>query len=299
MLSLLGNIPFATDLFVSSDTEAKQVLIQTLFAGWDKGSIEVRVMPNRGRDIAPKLVGFRDVHDRYSHVLHLHSKVSKHADFLSPWRTYLYQTLLGSPSIVRSVFDAFARLPDLGMVVPQHFEPVRRWLGWHGNFAQARALAARMGLTLDPARALDFPSGSMFWAKSAALRPLLDLNLSFEDFPVEGEQTDHTLAHVIERLFLYACERSGHDWLKIADPALHIEPRTIIRVGTLEALVQFQAEHGIRLSGANPPAPRAEAPPMMTEVPPGLKRRLRGSAPDDRGRDDRFTDRTADRASLR
>ncbi len=178
------------------------------------------------------------------------------------------------------MFEAFARLPDLGMVVPQHFEPVRRWLDWNGNFADARALAARMGIALDPARALDFPSGSMFWARSAALRPLLDLGLSFEDFPKEGEQTDRTPAHAIERLFLYACERSGHTWLKIADPALHMDTRTIVRVGSPEDLVRFEAEHGIRLTGAGPLARRAEAPPMMTQVPPGLKRRMREAVPE-------------------
>ena len=70
--------------------------LAALFAWWDRGSAVVRVTPNRGRDIAPKLVGFADVHDRYEYVLHLHSKRSRHADFLSPWRTYLYETLLGS-----------------------------------------------------------------------------------------------------------------------------------------------------------------------------------------------------------
>ncbi|MBD0273621.1 MAG: hypothetical protein ICV73_17050, partial [Acetobacteraceae bacterium] len=238
----------------------------------------VRVVPNRGRDIAPKLVGFRDVHDRYDRVLHLHSKRSKHADFLSPWRTYLYETLLGSPAVVRSVFEAFERLPRLGMAAPQHFEPVRRWLDWSGNFGAAQALAARMGVELRPDAALDFPSGSMFWARPAALRPLLDLGLSFEDFPEEAGQVDGTPAHAIERLYFHVCERAGYAWMKIADPALLFDTRAVVRIGSPEDLARFAAEHGATLASGTLPK-RACAPPMMVQTPPGLLRRTAAASP--------------------
>ncbi len=268
------NLPGQADLLLSTDTADKQATLQTAFAAWDRGQVEVRVTPNRGRDIAPKLVGFADAYERYDLVLHLHSKVSDHAAFLAPWRSYLFETLLGSPEIVRSVLDAFARLPDLGMVAPQHFESVRRWLGWNGNFEAASALASRMGLALSPRRALDFPSGSMFWARPAALRPLLDLKLSIEDFPAEGEQLDHTPAHAIERLYFYSCERSGHSWVKIAQPALMFDTATVVEVTSPAALSQFVAEHGVVLSGPAAIATRDDPAPMMTRTAPGLVRRL-------------------------
>ncbi len=271
-LAHLRNIPFPADVFVSTDTEEKRAALAALFASWEQGSAEVRVVPNRGRDIAPKLVGLRDVHDRYDRVLHLHSKTSKHADFLAPWRTYLYETLLGSPAVVRSVFEAFERLPRLGMVAPQHFEPVRRWLDWSGNFCAARALAARMGIELRPDAALDFPSGSMFWARTAALRPLLDLGLSFDDFPEEAGQVDGTPAHAIERLYFHVCERAGHTWMKVADPALLFDTRAVVRIGNPDDLARFAAERGAVLASGTL-AKRAEAPPMMVRTPPGLQRR--------------------------
>ena len=272
------NLPGAADLMLSTDTAAKQAELQAAFASWDKGRVEVRVTPNRGRDIAPKLVGFADAYDRYDLVLHLHSKVSNHAAFLAPWRSYLFETLLGSPEIVRSVLDAFARLPDLGMVAPQHYEAIRRWLGWNGNYDGAKALAARMGLALSPRRALDFPSGSMFWARPAALRPLLDLGLSFEDFPTESEQLDHTPAHAIERLYFHSCERSGHSWIKIAQPALMSDDSTVMELTNPAALSQFVAEHGVALGGPGAVAIRPEPAPMMTRVAPGLAHRLANRA---------------------
>jgi len=274
VLFYLRNLPLPADLFLSTDTAAKQAELQAIFAGWGQGKVEVRVTPNRGRDIAPKLVGFADAHAGCDLVLHLHSKISSHAAFLEPWRSYIFETLLGSPEIVRSILDAFARLPDLGMVAPQHYGAVRRWLGWNGNFDNAKTLASRMGLALSPRRALDFPSGSMFWARPAALRPLLDLHLSFDDFPAESKQQDHTPAHAIERLYFYSCERSGHTWLKVAQPALCLDTSTIVELGSPTALSKFAAEHGMTLSGPAPIATRDEPAPMLTRVPPGLTARL-------------------------
>ena len=65
---------------------------------------------------------------------------------------------MGSPEVVRSILGAFARLPDLGLVAPQHFEAIRRWLGWNDNFTDAEMLARRMDLHLLPAgRWVTFP----------------------------------------------------------------------------------------------------------------------------------------------
>ena len=211
-------------------------------------------------------------------MLHLHSKKSDHTPFLAPWRSFLFETLLGSPAVVASIMAAFARLPRLGMLAPLHYEAIRRWIGWNGNLPQARTLAARMGIVLQPGRALDFPSGSMFWARPAALRPLLDLGLGFEDFPDEGQQQDQTAAHAIERLFFYSCERSGHDWLKIADPVLHADPSAIVPIPTPDALQAFAAAHSVHLTGTTPIPIRPDPAPMMPDAPPGLAARLRTEA---------------------
>jgi GT2 family glycosyltransferase len=270
----LRNLPRPADLYISTDTEQKQAILKAAFSGWEHGDVTIRITPNRGRDIAPKLIGFADIHERYDLVLHLHSKMSGHANFLAPWRAYLYETLLGSPEIARSIIDAFARLPDLGMVAPQHYEGIRRWIGWQGNFESARALADTMNIPLSPKRALDFPSGSMFWARPAALRPLLVLGLKYEDFPAEAGQVDRTPAHAIERLYFHVCEASGHSWLKVANPALCHDTSCIADIATPAALNRFMAEHGVMLGGPAPLAVREEPAPLVTRTAPGLARRL-------------------------
>ena len=220
----LEAIPFNLDIYVSARDDLGKSVIEKAFSGWRRGNVEVRIASNRGRDIAPKLLTFKDVYGSYAYVLHLHGKRSDHASVLAPWRHYLLESLCGSAEIVRSVIALFEQCPEIGMIAAQHFEPMRHWVNWGGNFRKANGLARRMGFELNPHAPLDFPSGSMFWARTASLKPLLDLDLSLDEFDKERGQIDATLAHAIERLYFHVCEHAGYDWIKIALPEL--APRT-------------------------------------------------------------------------
>lgn len=262
----LDIIPFSCNLFISTDSPEKQKEIEQSLADWQGGRLVVRLAANRGRDIAPKLLTFRDVYDSHEYVLFLHTKKSDHATVLAAWRHFLYNNLLGTREIVESVFTAFARLPKLGVIASQHFEPVRIWLDWGGNFPKARALASRMGFNLEPGTVLDFPSGSMFWARTAALRPLLDLHLTLEDFEEENGQIDGTLAHAIERLFFHACEHAGMQWLKIAHPPFFEDTPAILSVDSGYTLDQFIGCHALRMTASWTPAP-GMLPPRPISAP--------------------------------
>lgn len=270
ILRYLRNIPFPIDLFFSTDSEEKRAAIEAVLEGWANGSVDVRVFPNRGRDIAPKIVGFADIYPSYDYVLHLHSKASLHEPKLAPWRRYLLETLVGSPAVVSSITEVFEREPSIGLVAPQHYDYIRRWLGWENNFPQARRVAARMGISLSPEQALDFPSGSMFWARSAALKPILDLNLTFEDFPDESRQTDGTLAHVIERLYYYAAESAGFAWVKVARPELMVDARMAVTIASPLDLKRFVVEKTPTLSGPVRLETCADAPAVIRALPPAL-----------------------------
>ncbi len=244
----LNHIPVPADLFISSDTTEKCAALERLFANWPKGGVQTRCTPNRGRDVAPKLVGFAAAHAGYDLVLHLHTKRSVHESGLAGWRGYLLEALLGSAETVRGALETFRQVPTLGMLAPQQIDMLRPWIRWGENFALAEALAGRMGLALARAAPLDFPAGSMFWARPAALRPLLDLGLGFDDFPDEAKQTDGTLAHAIERLYFLVCEQAGFDWMKVAPAGLLNDQRGVTEVLSSLALRRFVARVKFRLS---------------------------------------------------
>lgn len=211
----IETIPVQADLFVSTDGEEKQAEIEAAFARYGNGSVTVRALPNRGRDIAPTFVGFASVFSQYEYVLHIHSKRSTHQGELAPWRDFMLDNLLGSPEIVGSILELL-HTSDVGIVFSQHFRPVRKLLNWGYDYDNARALLARAGIALRKDLVLEFPSGSFFWARSAALRPLLDLGLDWAEFEPEAGQIDGTLAHAIERTLLFFAEGAGFRWAKVA-----------------------------------------------------------------------------------
>lgn len=247
MRGYMNNVPFPADVFITTDTEAKKKAIEREFADWSGGQVEVRIAPNRGRDIAPKFVTLRDIYARYELVLILQGKKTLTGTIGDAWRDTLAGTLAGTPDIVRSVVDLFNRHPDMGVVMCQHFEGVRDCLHWDGNFRFGQPLAKRMGIALTDQHVLDFPSGSMFWARGAALKPLIDADLTFDDFPPEKGQTIWTNQHAIERLILFVAEHAGFTWTKIAAPAFFSNPAEMEPVDTPADLDRIIAKTHLRL----------------------------------------------------
>ncbi|MFZ4687359.1 MAG: rhamnan synthesis F family protein, partial [Hyphomonadaceae bacterium] len=100
---------------------------------------------------------------------------------------------------------AFAANPMLGLLMAEDPHIV----GWTKNLGIAEKLAARMGVEEPLPGAFDFPLGTMFWTRPAALRPLLSLDLRWEDYPAEPVPYDGTLLHAIERLLPFSARRAG------------------------------------------------------------------------------------------
>ncbi|MCI4677697.1 rhamnan synthesis F family protein [Rhodoblastus acidophilus] len=231
ILPYLAHIGAPFRLFVSTDTPEKKNFLEAALRSY---APDVRIFENRGRDIAPKFVGFRDEQRACDLVLHIHTKKSPHAEELARWLEFILDSLLGSPDVLRSIFGLFATYPHLGVIAPRVHPSVVYGVQWGKNYCKTVYLARRMGVRLERSTRLDFPAGSMFWARPAALAPLLDLDLAFSSFEPEHGQVDGTTAHALERLIFYAAERAGYRSLHVgtSDDAEAFE--TVIGSGELE-----------------------------------------------------------------
>lgn len=184
------------------DDEARVAALAALGKLPNVQALHVRVVPNRGRDIAPFLVHFREEILALDLVAHIHTKKSLYSGSeQNQWRRYLLHALLGSRERIGWILGMFQAMPSLGMIYPESFSAVPWWAHtWLSNAGRARELGAQLNIGIDVHAYIDYPAGSMFWARTTMLRPLFALNLQREDFPAEEGQTDGTTQHAIERL---------------------------------------------------------------------------------------------------
>lgn len=222
ILALLHNSLPSCDLLITTDTITKQYEIHQFLAEltsppWQE-RVEVRVVPNRGRNILPLLRDGVSQFRQHQLLLHLHTKRTAHHDFGSDWLANLLDCLAGSPGRVRALMQAFEREPRLGLVMPQPSDLIRPFVHWGANFEVATLLVHTLwsGRKLDVQAPLVFPPGMMFWARPAALLPLADAIAALEPLPLEPLLHDGTPLHALERLTAHACEVAGLHWALVA-----------------------------------------------------------------------------------
>lgn len=219
LLLVVANIPIPVRIYISTDTEEKQAFIaKALDKAGFADKYEIQVLPNRGWDIAPFLIGYADRIREHEIILRLHGKRSGHLseEKSAEWRTLLFSSLAGSPERVRSILAAFDRCQSLGMVCPEHWYVILPFVNAEVDCEDMNRLLAPFDCSIASADPIDFPSGSMFWCRSKALEPLLSQNFRWEDFdPTDGEKRWNTLAHAIERTFFFMCGFAGLQWSRV------------------------------------------------------------------------------------
>jgi len=198
-------------LLLSTDSEIKARALRESTAGYDRGEVLIRVVPNRGRDLGPLLTAFtQEVTSQYDIIGHLHGKRSlliADARLGETWREFLWQHLLGDRHPMMDIIvDRFAADESLGLV----FAADPHLSDWDANLPMATDLAERMGIEGPLAPFFDFPIGTMFWSRPAALGPLLELGLGWDDYPREPVPIDGTILHALERLLPFAARRAGY-----------------------------------------------------------------------------------------
>jgi lipopolysaccharide biosynthesis protein len=182
-----------------------------------RGPATLHTFENRGRDILPFLEVARPLAAAGERlVLKLHTKRSLHRVDGEVWRRDILGKLL-APEAAARVAEAMIADDRIGLVGPEG-HVLSLYSFWGSNRVRVNELAYRMGLPpVEPAD-LAFVGGSMFWARTPALRPLLDLDIDAGDFEPEAGQVDGTLAHAIERAFALSALRAGLRLTDSGDP---------------------------------------------------------------------------------
>ena len=211
--SRLARIPEPFDLLVTLVDDRADWLVPRIVGHFPYA--RVQTVPNRGRDLGPLVALANEGHfDGYEAILKVHTKRSPHRIDGDGWRIRLLDGLLPSPSEVGHVIELLSRDPSVGIIAPTgHVSGPDHW---GRNQPLVQALAARLPLAIDP-DTLEFAAGSMFWCRPWVLQRLADLDLSVDDFPDEGGQTDATTAHAIERLLGLLVTASGQQIVTMDD----------------------------------------------------------------------------------
>jgi Rhamnan synthesis protein F len=210
VLHLMAASLKVADLFITTDTADKKDALTRCLAGLDWAQSQIDVVPNVGRDIYPKVLHLADVQDRYDLVLHIHTKKSPHTPALTDWAGLAQSALFATPDRVAQCIAAFDHDPGLGILYPGPPDILHPAMAWTRNLRIAEVVAAKLGLDdLPGSQTLEFPAGSMFWARPAALRALGRIGLAAYHFAPESGQVDGTLAHAIERLLGVCCLAGG------------------------------------------------------------------------------------------
>jgi rhamnan synthesis protein F/glycosyl transferase family 1 len=197
------------DLFISVPSKAAFQQVRVLADAYRGLVRDVQITPNRGRDIGSFLTAFgKRLVDDYSLIGHVHTKktLDLEASIGRTWFHFLLENLIGGKHrMADHILSRMAEDPTIGLVFPD--DP--HVLGWSGNQEPARILADRLGLTKLPQLHLNFPVGTMFWARAEAIKPLVELNLEWDDYPSEPLPYDGSMLHAIERLLPFVTERTG------------------------------------------------------------------------------------------
>lgn len=207
----LEKFPTSVDVFV---TAATQEIADSATATFNRitqvNKVKVAVCENRGRNFGPFLVHFGNQLLAYDLMCHLHSKKSLYSGReQTQWFDYQNQFLLKDKHVTSSVLRLFDEHKELGLYYPTSFWMMPAWVNhWTCNKPFAKEFVDEWGVDISD-NFLTYPVGGMFWARPAALKPLLEKTYHYDDFPAEPLPNDGSKLHALERVLGPLAEKQG------------------------------------------------------------------------------------------
>jgi hypothetical protein len=212
-LSFNKNIP---DIYISTRDNINAEIIYKYAKFYNIKINEIKSVENRGRNFYPLINIFGDhLVDNYNYICHVHTKKSMHLPIALgfKWSNFIYESILGgskSGAIIDTIQSLLIKNSSIGLIYPE--DP--RIYSWDHNKKEAMNLANRLGINSLPDN-FNFPVGSMCWMKKEVLREILNLKLSFNDYPMEPIGTNLTILHALERFIGLLPDILGYKTLTI------------------------------------------------------------------------------------
>lgn len=214
------SMPEGTDIYITVPSEEKKKYVEKVFEPLKGYKWEIRIVGNIGRDVAPFLVGCKDIIDKYDLICKVHDKKVYQVMPMSigeSWAYKCFENLLKNKTFVENVIATFEQNPFLGMLtppVPNHgpYYPTCGKGEWGDNFAVTKEVAEKLGVRVNMNRDKEpvAPLGSMFWVRTKALKSLFAHDWQYQEFPEEPIETDATVLHAIERVYPFCVQHEGY-----------------------------------------------------------------------------------------
>ena len=216
LLDYTRNIPINYTILISVVSAEGEALAKRWAQNKNHSAIKIKRVPNRGRDIAPAFIHFRNELQEFDLVCKLHSKKSLYTGGEQVvWRRQLVENLIGSEQIVRNILEMFQSDEKTGLVYP--VSPLLPYwaYSWLSNKGLAYQLQDKLKIQLPLNGYIDYPMGSMFWFRPEALKHFTDGTIVLEDFKEEPCGNDGTFAHAIERAIAYVAKANGFNYIEL------------------------------------------------------------------------------------
>ena len=212
------SMPDNADIYITTNSEEKKQNILKIFRNLTCNKLDVRVVPNCGRDVGPFLVEFKDHLMDYDLICHTHDKKVgqlKPGSIGASFSYRCFENVLKSKQFVENIMQTFAENERLGILMPPppNHGPYYITLGleWGMNFGVTKELADTLGIhvNMNEKKEPIAPLGSVFWARPKAIKKIFDHNWTYEEFPKEPIADDGTVLHAVERIYSFAAQDAG------------------------------------------------------------------------------------------
>ena len=216
----IKKIPEFIDVYLTCSRKSTEKKIINEIKDYQLRNCRIVEKENRGRDISSWLVACREIIKKYEYFCVVHDKKTTYLLDITIAKSFMYdlwENTIKSGEYIYNILECFRKNPQLGVLCPP--EP------YHGGFMAFQMQdwkkkeiyegVKRLAKSLELTCCLDadkpaFSYGTCFWAKTEALRPLLDKKFLYEDFPDEPMPSNGTISHVIERILGYVAQSQGY-----------------------------------------------------------------------------------------